>query len=290
MKPFLVISSLLLTSSLGFTQEFAFELIFKDAIGNADTLIVGYDNSATSGIDTVFGESNIISDPVNSTFDVRFSDVLLNGTYTPTYQSKKQIVTNECPNWLLSDFGISIDIHSNNYPVTVKWNSTLFADTCRIGTILTDVAPGGWFDTGGTFRTFLEQKDSIVINFPHYDYINNQSQTIGVMWIAFMDSSVFEIPFDPIIFTTWWLSLIEEDNSISNPLIVYPNPVENNLVVQYPEETATLEIYDTQGKIIYSQSDFEKSEIDLSFLDMGIYLLRIRSDNGASVTRKLVKN
>ena len=286
MKQLTITLSLIFISFFSYSQEFSFNLIFEDAIGNTDTLTLGYDLNATGGIDFAFGETNIVSNPITSTFDVRFSDVIKNGTNIPTHQSKKQIITNDCPNWLLSDFGTSIEIYSNNYPITVMWDSSQFNDNCRIGTILTDVHPGGWFDTQGTFRTFLEQTDNVVINFPHYDYINSQSQTIGVMWVSFMDTSVFDIPFDPIIFNPPWMS-VEEYNSTS--LIVFPNPVENHITINYPEKIEKVELYDVQGKSIYSQSNFGTNEIDLSFLNSGIYLLIVETDNGLVIKNKLIK-
>ncbi len=41
-------------------EEFSFTLYFEDAIGNKDSLILGYDELATNGEDEEFGEENVI--------------------------------------------------------------------------------------------------------------------------------------------------------------------------------------------------------------------------------------
>lgn len=55
-------------------EEFSFELYFEDALGNKDTVILGYDPNATDVIDITFGEVNILSQPWGSNFDVRIGD------------------------------------------------------------------------------------------------------------------------------------------------------------------------------------------------------------------------
>lgn len=289
MKQFILITSFILNSIVGISQEFAFSLIFKDAVGNTDTILYGYDKTATRGIDTHFVEKNIIIDPINSNFDVRFSDVFLNGTRIPSHQSKKQIVTNECPNWMSSTFGTAIEIYSNNYPITVSWNKIFFKDTCRIGTILTDVHPGGWFDTKGTFRTFLEKEDNTIINFPYYSYVNSQSQTIGVMWIAFVDSSVFDIPFNPAFFESN-LTSMDDMNSPSTQLNIYPNPNNGKFTIELDHQKAEVKIFNSLGKIVHQEFIEGKATINLPpTLNSGVYLIHYISNKSVS-SQKLILN
>jgi hypothetical protein len=83
-------------------EEFSFELYFEDAIGNKDTLLLGYDPLATDSIDVAFGEVNIINQPWSSVFEVRAGDD--NDIWhppggvvqVPNYQSKKQIIDKSC--------------------------------------------------------------------------------------------------------------------------------------------------------------------------------------------------
>ena len=41
------------------SQEFSFKMFFEDAIGNKDSIVIGFDPNATNGIDEDFGEVNI---------------------------------------------------------------------------------------------------------------------------------------------------------------------------------------------------------------------------------------
>lgn len=99
MKQHLVLWFFLILSNIMNGQEFIFEMYFEDAIGNKDTLVIGYDINATDSIDSVFGEKNIISVPLDSLFDVRMTDVWLKKSSAPipsqeygSFHTKKQIV------------------------------------------------------------------------------------------------------------------------------------------------------------------------------------------------------
>jgi hypothetical protein len=56
------------------SQQFSFKMYFKDAIGNTDSITLGYDPSASDSVDISFGEINIISTPLDSGLDVRITD------------------------------------------------------------------------------------------------------------------------------------------------------------------------------------------------------------------------
>ncbi|MEO6303153.1 MAG: hypothetical protein ABIP51_08260, partial [Bacteroidia bacterium] len=51
-------------------QEFVSQLNFMDALGNKDSIIVGYDPLATDSLDTAFNETDIKNTPINSLLDV----------------------------------------------------------------------------------------------------------------------------------------------------------------------------------------------------------------------------
>ena len=112
---------LLLLSQLAIGQEFSFKMYFEDAIGNKDTLELGYDVNATDTIDAILGEINIIGIPLDSVFDIRISDAYWNNN-VGTFQTKKQIVqSNNCR--ALSF--ITIDLKCNNWPVTATWDNSV---------------------------------------------------------------------------------------------------------------------------------------------------------------------
>jgi len=73
---------------------------------------------------------------------------------------------------------------------------------------------------------------------------------------------------------------INELNNIENKIIVYPNPANNKLFINFPELHANqkniITIYNIQGqKIIEQLSQIEKTEIDISKFERGIYILKL---------------
>lgn len=82
---------------------------------------------------------------------------------------------------------------------------------------------------------------------------------------------------------------VDTNNPISNSS-VYPNPTKGtvNVVIPALAETATIKLYDIQGRLMFSK---ETNQVNTSFtmdnLSEGIYLVNIES-NQASVTKKIV--
>ena len=117
-------------SLTSYAQQFSFQMFFKDAIGNRDTLTLGYDTAATKLIDAAFGEVNIIGVPLDSVFDVRVTDEYSWGVQPQgTFHTKRQITFYDCDSPLLSYQ--NIDIKAKYWPVTATWDKTLFNDSCR---------------------------------------------------------------------------------------------------------------------------------------------------------------
>jgi Secretion system C-terminal sorting domain/Bacterial Ig domain len=77
--------------------------------------------------------------------------------------------------------------------------------------------------------------------------------------------------------------------SVVNSIEVYPNP-SNGLVNVSVSEDATVQVLDLNGKLVVFQSNVkanEKSEINVSALSNGVYVIKISNDNFVS-TKKLV--
>ena len=66
---------------------------------------------------------------------------------------------------------------------------------------------------------------------------------------------------------------------------IYPNPSNNIIHVETPQN-ATIEIINIQGQLLKKNSVTEKiSEIDISMLQIGLYLLKATIDNKIIVKR-----
>jgi len=76
---------------------------------------------------------------------------------------------------------------------------------------------------------------------------------------------------------------------------VFPNPSDGNFTLRFESEnveTASLEIFDSQGKLIYHE-DLEAAgilskHIDISNFEKGIYLMRVSSNSSAVVLRAVI--
>ncbi|WP_323789221.1 T9SS type A sorting domain-containing protein [Psychroserpens sp.] len=81
-----------------------------------------------------------------------------------------------------------------------------------------------------------------------------------------------------------------QEESLENSLNIYPNPVSNDLFIKAKSVLQNLNIYNIEGQLIYSAYlNNYKSEIDLSHLTTGVYLLKVYAKDGLTMTRRLIK-
>jgi len=84
---------------------------------------------------------------------------------------------------------------------------------------------------------------------------------------------------------------VEENQTLSSFFSVYPNPANDFLTLDKVNEIniEKIELIDLSGRIVMtSLSNENRSTIDLSSLNSGIYILKVESDNG-TLTEKIVK-
>ncbi|MCB0434441.1 MAG: T9SS type A sorting domain-containing protein, partial [Mangrovimonas sp.] len=281
--------------SYSFGQEFSFELFFEDSEGNQDSIVLGYDQNATDDIDSAFGEDNIISVPYNSGLDVRVTDEQKALTNFPnpipaTYHTKTQIIQKNCP----TSFSVlAIDIVTENWPVTITWNSTLFNDICRNGSVFTSINPGGWWDTGspsefecGFYRVILLNENQTVFcdntdypEFPtndNYSYLTDDNKAVSVFWFTFGNEDIL---------------LNIEDHVLSN-VKAYPNPTDDKLwfdINKTDLESDKVELMDINGKGVKIKLNDDNS-ISIENLENGIYFLKLKFKNGSVLLKKIIKN
>ncbi len=284
----LIIGTFLYLSSFG--QEFNFHMIFSDAVGNSDTLYFGYDPTASDSVDTAFNENNIIDTPFDSVFEVRISNEFVSRWYvgetSELFHLKKQVVSKNCPGYAKP---IAIDIKCDNWPVTATWDSTIWKENCRAGSLITGMPPGYWWDVTGPSNLYfylLAVRDSITFT-ANYDanysnggigktaYINNESDSIAVYWLVFSD---------PSLRGSVGIHAIENSTQLS----VYPNPSKGVYTFMAPNTIIEdIRVYNLNGRQILSQTRNEK--IDLNNQPNGVYYYIASLQDGTRLTGKLIK-
>jgi hypothetical protein len=269
-------------------QQFTFQMNFEDVVGNKDSLTLGYDNSATDSLNASFGEINIITTPLNSNFDVRVTNEQFNRQHlftNGTFHTKKKIVTNHCGISGLSI--VAIDIYTQHWPVTATWNSLLFDNTCRNGSVFTSMNPGGWWDVGGHSnlqRIQLMQTNQVtftsqVSDFPsiNFAYINNSGDTVSTFWLAMYDSTLLYASIGKFSFNTGKLS-------------IFPNPSADivSLSIDSPlGDVDRIEFYNTFGQVVLTSKQL--NNIDISHLSYGMFFVKVTTRQGLTSTLKFMK-
>ena len=281
---------LLFSPLIGLSQpEFSFDLYFEDALGNRDTITLGYDPLATDGIDTFFGEENIISQPWDSILDVRIGDKsysLNNWSTENTYLSKKQIISSYCENSIISG-RISIQFYAKNNPIKINWNSTFFEDSCKSRTIFYGHQSLIEFDVAGVVSPVL-YGDSLFIKSYSYDISIQPEEfwvyhTITNPEYQIKKYSTLEKNIGVLQF------LFQKDNPLSLKPIsiidfnVYPNPVRAGGEITVPVGN-NYKLTDLSGKIL-QQGLIEENKINIHNVVNGTYFLHVSNGNNNYITK-----
>ncbi|MBQ5688611.1 MAG: T9SS type A sorting domain-containing protein, partial [Bacteroidales bacterium] len=79
---------------------------------------------------------------------------------------------------------------------------------------------------------------------------------------------------------------IEEMNASFN---IYPNPVSDGLVIETEANIEAVTIYTVTGGVVYSEVDYNNNTIDVSDFANGVYIMKVRTENGEAVQRFIKK-
>lgn len=287
-------------------EEFSFQIFFEDALGNRDTVILGYDPNATDVIDVTFGEVNILSQPLGSNFDVRIGDRSYesnNGTTTwltsNTYQSKKQILSSYCDQNDKKSETISLQFKIDNLPIKIKWNGNIFGDSCRAHSSFfgqnTSLQTDGFHGTPllyglGNDSIFIDKytDQSNIEKLWVYKDVNQPQYTIQSL-IENLDSIAY------LQFYFWGEQLLNTTElEAFFDLKLFPNPTNDYLTIVKSEssqgEQLTVQIYSINGNLLQTEEIKENHLlIDLQQFQAGTYLVRITNDKGSSKFVKILK-
>ena len=67
---------------------------------------------------------------------------------------------------------------------------------------------------------------------------------------------------------------------------IYPNPVNDKLIIEANEAISNVEIYNLTGALVISQEcNSEKVEMEVSELQSGVYFIRMTTANATEIRR-----
>lgn len=174
-----------------------------------------------------------------------------------------------------------------------------------------EVEPNTIYDLSFYTKWFVppsEAIDAIILNTVDNSIIKSQQMTTSTQWnlIQFefiTPSDVSEIKFliekgnEPGWFIDSAILLKVETLSnnqpkLSNSIKVFPNPSKGIFNIRAQENLSSIQVFNSQGKMVRKTSDINKQEVGINLDDLrsGVYILKSINEYGNQNVQKLIKN
>ena len=216
-------------------------------------------------------------------------DIPLNWTFEGCIredQGKKVFFRKWDNDYLIYDFGVAvgdtIEIYHNNYPESVRVeliDSIGIDGTIRKQILLKYLMYNSVYETWkegiGSNRGILES--------------GTAGYAGGWRWFLCISHNGQLIYMNPNYNTCYLISTgIEELQA--KEIEIYPNPSSGKFTLRIPDQIKvnSATIYDFQGQMVDS-FDYGKTELDLSGLSAGIYLLRLNYNSGKEIRKIIIE-
>lgn len=122
-------------------------------------------------------------------------------------------------------------------------------------------------------------------NFPNTFFGYDKEYTVTADGFPVYNGTVDNIYKNMTVYVVLGQTDIEENDAI---VVAYPNPTNGIVFLSGIDNSNSVKVFDTNGKVVYEQTNVENnSEINLLHLDRGIYVMNIES-NGQTVNHKIV--
>ena len=260
-----------------FSQQFSTRIYLQGISSGKDTLEVGYDPTATRGIDSAFGEINHSKPVVNNKFSAFIVDPSI--IHQTSFFLKKQIL-NTYTGWVEGG-ALGIIVPYDSLPVTVSWDKSLFENAERDYSLITDWTMGGWFDVGtSTFKNYLKDISSIQVPKTLSNYIYDdgiQQHPMYIFYLAFAKKENIIAGFEGFL-------------SKSN-ITIYPNPASHYIYIENidTDDIKHIKVFTLDGQLVECINGSHEAKIDCSSWINGLYIIGIESNKKTTYSKIQIK-
>lgn len=292
-------------SGQAINAQFEMPVYFEDAIGNKDTLIIGYNSLVPPpGVYNPSFDGPLVLGPMDSVFEVRAFHVD-NSFHVNQFTLKKIIVQYE--NLPSDSCGVSADVDiivSCKYPpLTVRYDSTVLGPTsCRSNAILSPDWQIFLLQYWWQSPKYICMGEQSEVTFAD---INKLYEHLKVENVEVEGQGERDLPGLLIVFHQWGactdstLVKISEAIQLKKPeMRVSPNPSGGNLHISVNTAAAysngTMRLVDVLGKTVRSKSvalDQGNNTIqwDLQHLRNGFYWLEFMTGKGSTTVPVIIQ-
>jgi hypothetical protein len=262
--------------------DFLMPLWFEDAVGNKDTVFVGYDSMAMSKqLNTQWGEK-LITTPFDSIFEVRVAH------FDDENWKMTKILIGDFEHSFGIECGVSesmrIMINAKYLPIKVSWDKKLLnKEECHNNTILFPDERVFFLQEWWQARVYycMSNGSQIIDDFSYETTPKNKwlRHDFEVEGQGIKSLRGYHLMFrDDVICQTLDT---EEKEAIGLDLLVYPNPVSDILTIQLANsiEPQQLNILDITGRTVYRAevSNMENYQIPISDWKNGLYMILLEN-------------
>lgn len=201
---------------------------------------------------------------------------------------KTYFVSNKKHEFYGVDTGEFGDNGPNQYWDTVHW---------KISDFLFDIfKPDAYFDALNIDRDVSFTNSSSTNHFAIWDFGDGSTSTEINPVHRFEDNGYHTITLRACnenmacdtLSKTIFLDPLSVSQKHGEQIIIYPNPVKNRLIIQGVESEFSIQIIDLSGRTQLSKNSSFSNSIDVSNLNEGFYIIRLKTQN-ESISRKIQK-
>ena len=260
---------------------------FIDSTGARDTVIVGFYNDpnygtsgaiVSLGIDSMFGEVNMPEEVTDTFFlaraERRFGDMVPYDTipYETFLKTDIRYNNEECQFYIsVTDDDFKIRFYNYKLPIIFKiqvLQKHEYSEVNYLGCFCEDPSDITWC------WDFQCRRSGVYCCDPLFEL----SDTISCLEMDHFGIDIFR-------YDEWGI----EDKMNSSEVVIYPIPVQNLLSIDSEIQIEVIQIFDVLGRKVYNESKKTISSIDVSKINKGIYIIKLRTYNNQIIASKFIK-